>query len=105
MGFLSFFKSAVEVYEVIRVIGPFPNVKNTLKGNIVNINNNIANILYTSMIDGTGKEVLAGKEENEKNVPIDVILATENIIVWKVPDDDSKGNNANGDDYLIFIRE
>merc|ERR1712157_408114 len=61
--FLSFFKSAVEVYEVIRVIGPFPNVKNTLKGNIVNSNNtpnNIANIIYTSMIDGTGKEVLAG---------------------------------------------
>merc|ERR1712157_34102 len=104
--FLSFFKSAVEVFEVIRVIGPFPNVKNTLKGNIVNSNNtpnNIANTIYTSMIDGTGKEVLAGKEENEKNVPIDVILATENIIVWKVPNNDDNGNN--GDDYLIFVRE
>ena len=96
--FLSFFKSTIEVYEVIRVIGPFLNVKNILKDHITYKNNTIT---YTSMIDGTGKEVLAGKEQNQKIVPLKVILATENIIVWKNPDSTAE----NGQDLLIFIRE
>jgi len=106
--FLSFYQSTIEVYEVIRIIGPFPNVKNTLKGD-VNYNNKVArnnpSITYTSMIDGTGKEILAGKEENKKTVLLDVILATENIIVWKNPTNAARTGNNNGEDMLIFIKE
>jgi len=101
--FISFFKSTIDVYEVIRIIGPFPNVKNTLKGQI-NYKGTNPSITYTSMIDGTGKEVLAGKEDNQKIVPLDVILATDNIIVWKKPNDSNDTNNT-GEDMLIFIRE
>jgi len=107
--FISFLKSTIEVYEVIRLIGPFPNVKNTLKGEISGFTtntNNTPSIKYTSMIDGTGKEVLAGKQENEKIVPLDVVLATENVIIWKDPNGSGSGSGSGSEeDFLVFIRE
>ena len=102
--FISFLKSTIEVHEVIRLIGPFPNVKNTLKGEISGFTTNTPSIKYTSMIDGTGKEVLAGKQENEKIVPLDVVLATENVIIWKDPNGSGSGSGSE-EDFLVFIRE
>merc|ERR1719296_610550 len=104
--FISFLKSTIEVYEVIRLIVPFPNVKNTLKGEISGFTTNTPSIKYTSMIDGTGKEVLAGKQENEKIVPLDVVLATENVIIWKDPNGSGSGSGSGSEeDFLVFIRE
>ena len=80
-AFATFFKSRIEVYEVIRIIGPFPNVKNTFKSDITYKRDN-PSIKHVSMIDGTGKETSAG-EDNQKIEPLDVMLATNNIIVWK----------------------
>ncbi|CAM9179809.1 unnamed protein product, partial [Hapterophycus canaliculatus] len=42
--------------EVLRVIGPFPNLRNTLSGDCKSTGTDSLNIRYTSMIDGTGKE-------------------------------------------------
>merc|ERR1712157_511157 len=50
--FLTLTNRNVELYEVIRILGPFPNVKNTLRGTVSK-----SKITYTSMIDGTGKEI------------------------------------------------
>ena len=113
-----------ELLEVIRILGPFPNVRNTLKGDVKlekmqslggkreGVRMSIA---YNSMIDGTGKEILAGKEDNVKNVSVDVWFANEKAIVCTIPvdEEDSDGNEAmidplligNGSNVMFFVAE
>ena len=63
------------------------------------------------MIDVVDKETLSSKEENQKIVPLDVMLATNNVIFLKNHDGDDDDNengdssNKNVEDMLIFIRE
>ena len=114
-----------ELLEVIRILGPFPNVRNTLKGELkvkkLNSNGIAANtngkeregvrmeISYTSMVDGTGKEILAGKEDNVKRVELDVWFANEKALVCTVPsDEDGNGDPLSGGDgsnLLLFLKE
>merc|ERR1712157_669780 len=91
--FLTLTNRNVELYEVIRILGPFPNVKNTLRGTVSK-----SKFTYTSMIDGTGKEILA---DEDKQVPLDILLATDNVLIWRVPNKDSE----DGKDLLVFLRE
>lgn len=103
--FMTLSKSKIEVGEVIRILGPFPNVKNTLRGQCSCPNSETLKIVYDSMVDGTGKEILAGKDENEKRVSFKVLLATENVLVWEVPEDVVASGEENGENLLIFVRE
>ena len=80
----SFFKLTIEVCESKRTIGMFPIVGDaTYERDSIN-----PSIKCASMIDGQGKEVLAGKQENQKIVSLDFVLANNNIIIWENPDDD-----------------
>merc|ERR1712071_575861 len=91
--FMTIGKSRMEMYEVIRILGPFPNVKSTLKGDISTVKTkssavdlqSILRISYDSMIDGTGKEILAGKEDNIRNVELNTLFASEDIIICQIP--------------------
>jgi len=112
-----------ELLEVIRILGPFPNVRNTLKGEVTVKKNNMSQtregvrmeIAYQSMIDGTGKEILAGKDDNVKRVKLDVWFANEQALVCTtVPedgDDESEGGNGgdplsgDGSNILLFVKE
>jgi hypothetical protein len=114
-----------ELYEVIRIIGPFPNVRNTLKGDVKlrklssssyeNEREGVRmEISYMSMIDGTGKEILAGKEDNIKYVNLDVWFANEKVIVCTVPSEENdNGDGGDGEDpftgdgsnVLFFVGE
>lgn len=122
-----------ELLEVIRILGPFPNVRNTLKGGLkvkklagVGGGGGIERregvrmeISYTSMIDGTGKEILAGKEDNVKVVNLDVWFANEKAIVCTIPStassDDGDGDESetgggdplsgDGSNILFFVAE
>ncbi|KAL3808789.1 hypothetical protein ACHAXA_011173 [Cyclostephanos tholiformis] len=126
-------KNKWELMEVIRILGPFPNVRNTLRGNVVGLTRGgsskereVVNmeISYTSMIDGTGKEILAsssggrgngrdGKKSNDgaKQVNLDVWFANDRAIVCSVPS--SEGNDGRGGDpfggdgskLLFFVAE
>lgn len=111
-------KAKIEMYEVIRILGPFPNVKNTLLGDVSivsknnkrNNNNNekMLDIQFNSMIDGTGKEILAGTSENIRNVDLSVLYASEQIVICKVPDsddDDDEEEKDDGSNLLIFFQE
>ena len=116
-------KSRLEMYEVIRILGPFPNVKNTLKGDISTTKSkskssavdlqSILRITYDSMIDGTGKEILAGKEDNIRNVELKTLFASEDIIICQIPStvDVENGNTyedgfgSNGSNLLVFALE
>lgn len=112
-----------ELLEVIRILGPFPNVRNTLKGELrlsklrgdelggrregVRME-----ITYNSMIDGAGKEILAGKEDNKKDVNLNVWFANDRAIVCTVPKDgeEESGGSADpltgsGEGVLLFVKE
>jgi len=137
----------VMLQEVIRILGPFPNVRNTLQGScryetVARSSSSISStasdsdsastntmtkwtIAWESMVDGTGKELLAGKAENVKRVDLDVYFADPAVLVAAVPpasDDNSnkKQKNAavaaasttemdplrdNGKNLLVFVRE
>mmetsp|Transcript_14127 Transcript_14127/g.20172 ORF Transcript_14127/g.20172 Transcript_14127/m.20172 type:complete len:459 (+) Transcript_14127:84-1460(+) len=120
------------IYEVIRILGPFPNVRNTLQGAIsipslptsssspYSSSSSVptVNIRYESMIDGTGKELLAGKEENARDIPLSILYADTDAILCIKPsssstttNDDSPNNiiqdcmGTNGENVLLFLRE
>uniref|UniRef100_A0A7S2A8V2 Uncharacterized protein n=1 Tax=Trieres chinensis TaxID=1514140 RepID=A0A7S2A8V2_TRICV len=112
--FATFGKKRVEIIEVIRILGPFPNVRNTLKGDTsVGRGNDVRlDITYDSMVDGTGKEVLAGTEDNIRRVALQVLFADEEAIVCAMPaeeegadegEDDPLGNS--GSRILLFVKE
>ena len=99
-------RNRVELLEVIRVLGPFPNVKNVLQGTstldkkkqsssstsfTMNANTNFNEdmvewkVTWESMVDGTGKELMAGKQENIRNVILHIYFCSNEVLVAAVP--------------------
>jgi len=108
--FLTLGKNRIDVKEVIRILGPFPNIRNTLKGGTrIGKEKSLLQIEYDSMIDGTGKEILAGTEKNKKIVDLDVLFADDDAILCVVPPSDAdKGKNpldGGGSMVLLFFNE
>ena len=122
-------RNRMEWLEVIRVLGPFPNVKNVLQGSTtiakassINNNDNMAlvadqwQVTWDSMLDGTGKELLAGTAENIRQVPLDVYFCSKDVLILAVPvqDDATTTSNhlsvperwgTNGSNLLILVKE
>lgn len=94
-------RNQVQLLEVISVLGPFPNVRNTLDGTC-SAKNELLDITWTSMIDGTGREILAGKEENTKTVQLEVFYGDEQVIVAGRP---SSNPLEAPEDLLVFVVE
>ena len=115
--FLSFCgRNRVEVQEIIRVLGPFPNVKNTLQGQSAFTRQEDAvvewRLTWDSMVDGTGNEILAGKDENVRRVDLQVYFASPSVMVAVVPPDDDNVSvrrsdplQEKGKHVLVFVRE
>lgn len=110
--FVTIGKNRMEMYEVVSILGPFPNVKNVLRGDVSSSRsdgNALLRIRFDSMVDGTGKEILAGKEENVRSVDLGCVFASEDVIVCRtlLGEDDNKNRfwNENGSDLLIFVYE
>ena len=124
----------ITIMEVISILGPFPNVRNTLKGSITdgktkkssstssdafggNINEQTKSdtimekgeqvlITYDSMTDGLGKEIEAGNDSNVRTVDLGILYADENAIVCIVPDvEDSDMFAKNGKNVMLFLKE
>ena len=107
-------KNRLELLEVIRILGPFPNVKNILQGTTKLLGSNENNIkglqiVMDSMVDGTGKEILAGTDDNVRRVDLQIHFADQRAIVAVVPPE--SGNvredplQDNGSNVLVFIQE
>ena len=64
---------------------------------------------YDSMIDGTGREILAGKTENVRNIKLDILFADENAMVCAMPTDsmsmDINNPLGEGKNILLFLKE
>lgn len=115
--------------EVIRILGPFPNVRNTLLGQVADVRKGPSmgdqshggrtgiQVRYDSIVDGVGKELNAGKQEDTRFVDLDVLFVDEEIIVCLVPSsdtvdgDDALGLGAgaaagkDGKNVLLFLKE
>lgn len=120
-------KSRLELLEVIRIIGPFPNVRNTLEGAAKIGKRGLIygsaagssdgaektvtqlSITYDSMIDGTGKQLTAGMDDNVRTLEVHIAFADENAIVAVVPRDDGSVREDpfkdNGANILFFAKE
>jgi hypothetical protein len=117
----------IEVLEVIRILGPFPNVRNTLQGTTklekvlvsnadsptATTNGPVHNLQITmdSVIDGTGKEIMAGTADNIRRVPLHIYLADESVILAVVPPTNDNSSvredpmEAKGAHVLVFLKE
>ena len=93
--FLSLSLNTIDVTEVIRLLGPFPNVKNQLQGTYRTTNNSKWEIKYDSMIDGTGKEILSAGEQ--RTVELELVFVSPQIILACTPPE-----NANNNDPLYW---
>mmetsp|Transcript_44285 Transcript_44285/g.106687 ORF Transcript_44285/g.106687 Transcript_44285/m.106687 type:complete len:365 (+) Transcript_44285:252-1346(+) len=111
-------RNRIEVSEVIRILGPFPNVRNILQGSTKvgatkGADVESMNIVMDSMVDGTGKEILAGTEDNIRRVNLQIYFSDEKAIVAVVPPDTTDGGSParsdpledNGAHVLVFVRE
>lgn len=100
--FLTLHRNRLQMFEVIRILGPFPNVKNTLSGSAKFSRKDKSNeltITWQSLIDGTGKENYEGGES--KQVTLDVLHGDEQIIVASLIDE----TIPNDQNRLVFIRD
>lgn len=73
--------------EVIRILGPFPNVKNTLQGTCTMTATSTGsqyqeqwNIVWESMIDGTGKELI-NTTSNQRMVPLSIVYGDAQVFI------------------------
>ena len=116
-------KSRMELLEVIRIIGPFPNVRNTLEGAckigkrglVYGENSGVEKtvsqlgITYDSMIDGTGKQITAGMDDNVRKLDVHIAFCDENVIVAVVPSENGSVREDpfenNGANILFFAKE
>lgn len=110
----------VTLMEVIRILGPFPNVRNTLQGSVVDLNRVAGDngdmvvdkikVKYDSMMDGLGKEINAGTEDNERFVDLNVLWANDKALVCTVPAENGGPHyfanmGDNGENVLLFLKE
>lgn len=107
-------KGRLEILEVISILGPFPNVRNTLQGDaskLQKLDDQVTEweIAMDSMIDGSGKEILAGTNDNIRRVQLQVHFADPSAILAVVPpesggvrDDPLEDDGAHA---LLFVRE
>eukprot|EP00978_Attheya_sp_CCMP212_P011782 scaffold29297_cov55-Attheya_sp.AAC.3 len=109
--FMTVGKNRVEVFEVIRILGPFPNVRNTLSGD-VSMSKGQLQFSYDMMMDGLGKQLEAGTSDNVRKLKLNILFADSNAIVATVPNKDAKAINGvddlmgeNGANVLLFVRE
>jgi hypothetical protein len=99
-------QSRIEWLEVIRILGPFPNVKNILQGRATAGSDKIQ-IVMDSMVDGTGKELLAGKDV--RTVDLQIAFCDPSVIVAVVPEDKGRARSDvfqdDGKHVMVFVRE
>mmetsp|Transcript_26292 Transcript_26292/g.54760 ORF Transcript_26292/g.54760 Transcript_26292/m.54760 type:complete len:280 (-) Transcript_26292:56-895(-) len=95
--FLTLGKARVLVREVIRIIGPFPNVLNTLSGEARVESSDVITFTIDSVVDGTGKELVG---EEPRVVTPKVLYASEAAIIF-----DTADGKESAPKYLIFVRE
>lgn len=90
----------IQWLEVIRILGPFPNVRNSLSGTCrVSNNNKPWQIAWESLVDATGKEVYA---DEVRNIELFVYYCDEQLLVTT----SSGSSNLNDkESILVFVKD
>jgi hypothetical protein len=91
--------------EVIRILGPFPNVKNTLQGTCTMTATFTGsqyqeqwNIVWESMIDGTGKELI-NTTSNQRIVSLSIIYGDAKVLIA------STDSEMGAESIFVFLRD
>ena len=106
--FITVGRKRIETIEVIRILGPFPNIRNSLSGQVKvmtdarssqstaattttgrNTNRKSIRIVYDRMVDGLGKEI-ATAPNKERSFILDILHVSDSAIVCSVPNNDQK---------------
>jgi hypothetical protein len=95
--FLSLAPKRVLTSEVIRVLGPFPNVKNTLEGTSKVRAGATLDLSYDTVVDGLGATLT---DTQARKVSFDLVALTRDVLVLRAP-----VNPVGGDEWLVFERE
>jgi hypothetical protein len=99
--YLTLHRNRLQMYEVVRILGPFPNVKNTLSGSAKFARQNVGRMTITwqSLIDGTGKENFEGGATKEAT--LDILYGDDQLIVARLVDKDI----PRVEECVVFIRD
>jgi hypothetical protein len=102
--FITVGRKRIETIEVIRILGPFPNIRNSLSGQVKvttdarssqttitgqNTLKKSIRIVYDRMVDGLGKEI-ATAPNKERSFILDILHVSDSAIVCSVPNNDKK---------------
>jgi len=82
----------VRTTEIIRVIGPFPNVKNSMRGTWTSKKGRLE-MTYTKVVEGLGKELTG----NKRSVEVRVASASDSFLVLEAAAVGAK-------EWLVFQR-
>lgn len=94
----------IQAIEVLRVLGPFPNLRNTLTGQCKSTSPKSLNIRYTSMVDGTGKKTGSSfTGEQDRVIDVSVAFVGQKALVLNTFDSEKKVEIKEGS--LVFVRE
>lgn len=109
--FLTLHRNRWQWVEVLRILGPFPNVKNTLLGGLVVRKKSKSapqqqqhTIAWDSMVDGTGRERLPEPGET-KEATVTVAYADASLIVLEHTISEPEETEPPAGGYLVFVRE
>lgn len=83
----------IRMTEIVRVIGPFPNVKNSLFGSFQGIKNKL-HISYKRGVDGTGKSL----EGKARDISFSIVHSTDRCLILGA-------SSLAKDEWLVFQRE
>jgi hypothetical protein len=99
--YLTLHRNRLQMFEVVRILGPFPNVKNTLSGSAKFARQGVdrMTITWQSLIDGTGKENFEGGKT--KVAMLDILYGDDQLIVARLVDKDI----PRGEECVVFIRD
>lgn len=101
--FITVGRKRIETIEVIRILGPFPNIRNSLSGQVkvmtdtkspqttaatTNTNRKSIRIVYDRMVDGLGKEISAPNKE--RSFLLDILHVSDSAIICRVPSKDKE---------------
>ena len=98
--------------EMIRILGQSTNLRKTLLGSVIDVSaqgggewEKGLRIRYDFIVDGVGKYLNTGKEEEERNVELDVLFVNEKMLLVVVPGEDGKGMGWVRTNVLLFLAE
>eukprot|EP00617_Octactis_speculum_P021279 CAMPEP_0185745138 /NCGR_PEP_ID=MMETSP1174-20130828/3412_1 /TAXON_ID=35687 /ORGANISM="Dictyocha speculum, Strain CCMP1381" /LENGTH=217 /DNA_ID=CAMNT_0028418949 /DNA_START=93 /DNA_END=746 /DNA_ORIENTATION=- len=94
--------SSLETSEILRVLGPFPNVRNTLAGSF-SCKGGVINFTYNTMVDGMGNELKGPGGELTREIQGKLGHVNNDLMV--IFPENKESDTTDQEQILVFKRE